>query len=105
MLTGKNRQTARTETDRGQKLFFQNSVTQNNEEIIDRVCKVAESKGVAPSHVSLPENASSPRDPALLIDKITGGVSLGFIKTVCYLTDSGNRKTGTPGRCNRRYEA
>ncbi|KAL1936240.1 hypothetical protein VTP01DRAFT_374 [Rhizomucor pusillus] len=72
MLTGKNRQTARTETDRGQKLFFQNSVTQNNEEIIDRVCKVAESKGVAPSHVALAWVLSKPfvTSPILGIGKL-----------------------------------
>lgn len=51
LLTGKNRQSTRSSTDRAIKRFFDQATEANNDAIVDRVVQIAENKGLAPAHV------------------------------------------------------
>lgn len=51
LLTGKNRQSIRSSTDRAIKRLFDQATEANNDAIVDRVVQIAENKGLAPAHV------------------------------------------------------
>ncbi|KAI7879084.1 Aldo/keto reductase [Lichtheimia hyalospora FSU 10163] len=60
LLTGKNRQSTRSSTDRAIKRFFEQATEANNDAIVDRVVQIAENKGLAPAHVALAWVLSKP---------------------------------------------
>ncbi|CDS07166.1 hypothetical protein LRAMOSA09689 [Lichtheimia ramosa] len=60
LLTGKNRQSTRSSTDRAIKRFFDQASEANNDAIVDRVVEIAEKKGTAPAHVALAWVLSKP---------------------------------------------
>ncbi|KAF1801973.1 NADP-dependent oxidoreductase domain-containing protein [Mucor lusitanicus] len=60
LLTGKNRNTTRMDSDRAINLFFAKKESANNEEIIDRVVEVAEKLACSPAQVSLAWMLSKP---------------------------------------------
>ncbi|KAL7323805.1 hypothetical protein PS15p_210407 [Mucor circinelloides] len=72
LLTGKNRNTVRMESDRGINLFFAKKESANNDEIIDRVMQVAEKLGHSPAQISLAWILSKPHctSPILGVGKL-----------------------------------
>ena len=53
LLTGKNRKSTRSESDRAIEVFFAKKESANNDEIIDRVLSIAEKKGNSAAQIAL----------------------------------------------------
>jgi hypothetical protein len=51
MLTGRNHSTIRTKSDVGIELFFTLKQNENDKEIVNRVCEIADKYGVSPTQV------------------------------------------------------
>ena len=53
LLTGKNRNTVRMDTDQATKSFFAKKESANNDQIIDRVVEIADKLGHSPAQIAL----------------------------------------------------
>ncbi|CEP14663.1 hypothetical protein [Parasitella parasitica] len=72
LLTGKNRNTIRMETDHATNLFFAKKESANNDVIIDRVVEVAERLGHSPAQIALAWMLTKPHctSPIIGVGKI-----------------------------------